>query len=242
MSCERGAILLADSDEEARPKAAATLRRNGFHVHEASTGSAALDELMRRRCDAVSCALELTDLNGLELLRRANEQGSVVPVLFTTTAPRLETAVLAMRLGAVDYLLEPISDKIRVKRVDEAVKKGRALRALLDARQQALALVQSVSALEAALSGDQAPSETRMVVAPPLEDPLDRLDPEQLSRLSPREREVARLLARGNAINDLASALDLSPNTVRNHVKSIFSKLRVHSQVALLSRLSGHGR
>lgn len=68
-------------------------------------------------------------------------------------------------------------------------------------------------------------------------DGVEALDPEELARLSPRERQVVELLARGHAAKDVASKLALSANTVRNHVKSIFAKLRVHSQVELLVRL-----
>jgi len=242
MPSERGAILLADGDTTSRTFVAEALRRHNFHVHEVAAGEAVLETLSQHPCDAMLCAIDLPGVTGLELLKQVHDQGLPVPVLLMTSAPRLETAVLAMRLGAVDYLIEPLAEKTRVKRVDEAVKKGHALRAMLDARQRASALVLSVGALEAALSGQQPPSETRIMASTPMTDPLGRLDTEQLSRLSPREREVARMLARGNGISELANELDLSPNTVRNHVKSIFSKLRVHSQVELMSRLSGHGR
>ena len=242
MPSERGAILVADADHGLRALVVDTLRKHNFNVHETATGNAALEALSQHPCDVVLCAVELPGFTGLEVLKQIQHQGLPVPVLLTTSSPRLETAVLAMRLGAVDYLIEPLSEKARVKRVDEAVKKARALRSMAEARQRASALVQSVGALEAALSGHHPPSETRIVAGAPSSDPLGRLDSDQLSRLSPREREVARMLARGNAISDLASELELSPNTVRNHVKSIFSKLRVHSQVELMSRLSGHGR
>ncbi|MET0794189.1 MAG: LuxR C-terminal-related transcriptional regulator [Polyangiaceae bacterium] len=43
-------------------------------------------------------------------------------------------------------------------------------------------------------------------------------------------------------MGEVATSLELSPNTVRNHVKSVFVKLRVHSQVELLSKLAGRVR
>jgi DNA-binding NarL/FixJ family response regulator len=67
--------------------------------------------------------------------------------------------------------------------------------------------------------------------------PLAALGAEDLARLSQRERQVAELLAGGKTAKDVAAALGLSANTVRNHVKSIFAKLRVHSQVELLIKL-----
>jgi DNA-binding CsgD family transcriptional regulator len=57
--------------------------------------------------------------------------------------------------------------------------------------------------------------------------------------LSPRQREIVRLLAEGHPLPEVAELLDLSPHTVRGHMKTIFAKLGVQSQVALLSLVSG---
>jgi len=66
---------------------------------------------------------------------------------------------------------------------------------------------------------------------------LRELPTADLERLSTREREVLSLLAVGMPAKEVAQSLGLSANTVRNHVKSIFLKLRVHSQVELQIRL-----
>jgi DNA-binding NarL/FixJ family response regulator len=68
---------------------------------------------------------------------------------------------------------------------------------------------------------------------------LPGLSTEDLDRLSQREREVLTLLSVGHAPKEIATRLGLSSNTVRNHVKTIFAKLRVHSQVELLLKLRG---
>jgi two-component system, LuxR family, response regulator FixJ len=82
------------------------------------------------------------------------------------------------------------------------------------------------------LSIDRAMEKRRTRVSPP--DPLGKLEPDDLARLSLREQQIARLLALGSSAKDVATRLELSPNTVRNHMKSVFAKLRVHSQVELL--------
>ena len=73
-------------------------------------------------------------------------------------------------------------------------------------------------------------------------DWLKALPAQDLARLTVREREVLGLLSAGAPAKSMAVQLGLSANTVRNHVKSIFSKLRVHSQVELLIRLRGGER
>lgn len=71
---------------------------------------------------------------------------------------------------------------------------------------------------------------------------LTGLSAEDLDRLSQREREVVTLLSVGQPPKQIATRLGLSSNTVRNHVKTIFAKLRVHSQVELLLKLRGRER
>lgn len=58
----------------------------------------------------------------------------------------------------------------------------------------------------------------------------------QMKALSPREREVLLSLVSGNRVAAIASQLFISAHTVRNHLKSIFAKLGVRSQVELLER------
>jgi DNA-binding NarL/FixJ family response regulator len=58
----------------------------------------------------------------------------------------------------------------------------------------------------------------------------------QLDALSPREREVLALMAEGLPKPAIAARLNLSVNTVRSHVRSIMTKLAVHSSTAAVSR------
>jgi DNA-binding NarL/FixJ family response regulator len=53
----------------------------------------------------------------------------------------------------------------------------------------------------------------------------------QLERLTPREKEVLRLMAEGTASRDIASKLGISYTTVRTHIRSLGSKLGVHSKL-----------
>ncbi len=54
--------------------------------------------------------------------------------------------------------------------------------------------------------------------------------------LSARERQIVALLLDGRRVPGIAEELDLSPHTVRNHLKSVFDKLGVHSQAELIER------
>ena len=50
-------------------------------------------------------------------------------------------------------------------------------------------------------------------------------------RLTERELQVLRLVARGMANRDIAAALFISENTVKNHVRNILEKLQLHSRM-----------
>lgn len=59
------------------------------------------------------------------------------------------------------------------------------------------------------------------------------------NELSPREREVLALLARGRNASHIAQSLCISPDTAKSHIKSIYRKVSVHTQQELLDRIEG---
>jgi DNA-binding CsgD family transcriptional regulator len=80
------------------------------------------------------------------------------------------------------------------------------------------------------------PSETVVVIAPS--------EPEEVARLSvasygltPREEEIAKLVARGRSTKEISKALFISEHTVHNHLRSIFEKAGVHGRGELVRRL-----
>lgn len=61
-----------------------------------------------------------------------------------------------------------------------------------------------------------------------------------LALLSRREREIVSSLVAARPVKQIAKSLNISPHTVRNHLKSSFRKLNVGSQVELVAKLSSH--
>ena len=69
---------------------------------------------------------------------------------------------------------------------------------------------------------------------------VDRLNPTELEgfkSLTRREAEVVRAIVTGDRVRTIANSFNLAPNTVRNHLKSIFIKLGVRSQAELVEKL-----
>lgn len=84
-----------------------------------------------------------------------------------------------------------------------------------------------------------APSDLIAVTMEP-SSPADRLDLfARCHGLSPRERELVELLARGASTRQIASTMFLSEHTVQDHLKSIFGKTGSHARRSLLSRALG---
>jgi DNA-binding NarL/FixJ family response regulator len=64
----------------------------------------------------------------------------------------------------------------------------------------------------------------------------DLEEPENFTKLTPRENEIMVLIAHGKTNKEIASLLLLSPNTVKNHVISILDKLNVHTRTGAVSK------
>jgi len=90
-----------------------------------------------------------------------------------------------------------------------------------------------LAALDAERKGGQQPTE--------LPRSATRLRSPSVEPLTERERQVLRLLTTRLSSTEIAEQLVLSPNTVRSHIKSIYSKLDVHSRQGALDRATGLG-
>lgn len=69
--------------------------------------------------------------------------------------------------------------------------------------------------------------------------PAANLERPELARLSPRERDVLEHLLDGHRVSTISQRLEVSEHTVRNHLKSMFRKLGVHSQPELIDFVRG---
>jgi pimeloyl-ACP methyl ester carboxylesterase/DNA-binding CsgD family transcriptional regulator len=74
-----------------------------------------------------------------------------------------------------------------------------------------------------------------------IEPPTPREEPAEVESLSPRERDVLRLVAEGLSDADIAQRLVLSPHTVHRHVSNILRKLGLHSRAAAAAHAARTG-
>jgi DNA-binding CsgD family transcriptional regulator len=85
-----------------------------------------------------------------------------------------------------------------------------------------------------AAAREQAANYPRSFIGAQLERIRMESSSETLARLTPRQRDVVRLLVQGDTVDDVAAALNTSPNTVRVHLKHIHRALGVRNRVELL--------
>lgn len=99
-------ILVIDDELQMRRLLRMTLTSGGFQFFEAADGQSGLAECLSKKPDAVVLDLGLPDMDGLEVLRRVREW-SQVPVLILSVREEEKQKVLALDLGADDYVTKP---------------------------------------------------------------------------------------------------------------------------------------
>jgi two-component system response regulator AtoC len=100
-------ILVVDDEEKMRRLLELALTGLGHAVVKAGDGEEALERCAESPFDLVLTDLRMPRLDGLGLLRALRERGDGVPVVVLTAHGSVESAVEAMKLGAVDYLIRP---------------------------------------------------------------------------------------------------------------------------------------
>src|SRR5437588_13042435 len=101
-------ILIVDDDSGQRSLLDSFLRSQGFGTVPVSSGDRALEVLQDESISMMISDVRMPGMTGLETLRRAREQHSVLPVLLVTAYADIREAVGAMRDGALNYLAKPI--------------------------------------------------------------------------------------------------------------------------------------
>jgi diguanylate cyclase (GGDEF)-like protein len=126
-----GKILLVEDDAFFREIFSDLLREDGYLVDTASSGNEALFLLENSSYDLVVTDMVLQDISGLDVLARAKLLDSDTEVIVVTGYGNMESAIYALKNGARDYLVKPIShDEFK-----HVVKLSMEQRRLLDENQ-----------------------------------------------------------------------------------------------------------
>lgn len=183
-------------------------------VGVAGDGRQCLREVARSAPDVVLMDIRMPGLDGIAATEHLVRSGSPARVLILTTFNLDEYVYRALRAGASGFLLKDVPRR----------QLADAVRAVADG---------------ASIVG---PAVTKRLVEHFVRRPPDGMQSSgQTSKLSNREREILRLLARGMSNREIARALVVSDATVKTHVATVLAKLGVRDrlQAVVLAYESG---
>ncbi|MGB9441931.1 MAG: response regulator [Desulfobacterales bacterium] len=116
---ERGGfhILVVDDELIVRDSLKEWLLEEGFSVDMAASGAEALDRLSRQAYQLMLLDIKMPGMDGVEVLQKAKESWPDLNVIMMTAYATIETAVEAMKVGALEYLIKPFDPETMVPMV-----------------------------------------------------------------------------------------------------------------------------
>jgi RNA polymerase sigma factor (sigma-70 family) len=202
-------VLIADDDDLMRAGLAELLSSDPEIeiVGEASTGRQAVERVRQLDPDVVLMDVRMPDLDGIEATRELTRTAPRGRILILTTFEQDDYVFGALRAGASGFLL----------------KRARP--------EELIAAVHTIARGDSLLS----PSVTRRVIDHMAQQPRSELtDQAKLDNLTPREREVLELAARGLSNREIASELVVEESTIRSHIKRILMKLALRDRIQIV--------
>jgi len=201
-------ILIADDEESFLYSTADILRREGYDCSCASDAIAATEMLRKESYDLLIADIKMQGNSDLEFIKALPQIAGEMPVILVTGYPSLNSAIESIQLPVVAYLVKPFELNELLVRVKDVIT-GKGH---FKTRRLEKALQKMANDLEEVGLLTGANTSTTGV---------------KTLRLRANQRVVA-----------IARSLHISTSTVRNHLKSIFQKMGVHSQTELLECLS----
>ena len=177
-------------------------------VGQASDGAEAVQIAIEAVPDVVLMDIRMPKTTGIEAARAMKEVAPSAKIVILTISDEEEDLFEAIRAGASGYLLKDIP----LDEVAAAVRSVHGGQSLINPSMAGKLLTEFATLARR----DQEEESSKHAPAPKLTD---------------REMEVLRLVARGMNNRDIAKELFISENTVKNHVRNILEKLQIHSRM-----------
>jgi two-component system NarL family response regulator len=176
-------------------------------VGQAGDGTEAIERASEALPDVVLMDVRMPRSSGIEACRAIKDVAPSAKIIILTMSDEEEDLFEAIRAGASGYLLKDIP----LDEVSEAVRAVHGGQSLISPAMAGKLLTEF-----AALAKRDQEEVPQQVPAPKLTD---------------REMQVLKLVARGMNNRDIAKELFISDNTVKNHVRNILEKLQIHSRM-----------
>ena len=203
-------VAIVEDDDRLREEFARLVGSAGDMVCVSASGSAeaALAAIPDAAPDVVLMDVNLPGANGIECTRRLKESRPAIQVVMLTSFESTDTVFEALAAGATGYVLK---------------------------RAPGLQIVEAIREVHA--GGSPMSSAIARKVVSFFVQRVDRRPAPEVDRLSDREHAVLAALAQGQQYKEIADALGISINTVRNHVKHVYEKLQVNTRLDAVRKL-----
>jgi DNA-binding NarL/FixJ family response regulator len=242
MNMKRPQVLLVDDEPEVIFAIKEALFHEPYEIVGVGDPIEALRVLATQPFDVVVADEKMPSMGGAEFLVTVRRDfPSTVRIILTGHAS-VGSAVRAINEGAVyRYLLKPFP----ASALGEIIRQGLSDQHATELRDRivdgAVRQHDAVNDYAAAFPGttmsEKPPSSTKRVVpSKPTSAPAGS------SPLSQREKQIVAALAAGKDPKTIAQSLDISVHTVRSHLKTIYRKVGVRTQLELVTRVLGEGR
>ena len=150
--------------------------------------------------------IDMPGINGIEAVKKVREFDKQVQIIMLTVFDDNTHVFEAIYAGANGYLLKKYVSDKLLSAISEVLEGGAPM----------------------------SPSIARMIIGN-LQQPVQQV-PENNYQLTAREKETLQLLSQGNSFKMIAAELGISIDTVRTHIKRIYDKLHVRSQIEAVSK------
>ncbi|HEY6723142.1 MAG TPA: DNA-binding response regulator [Polyangiaceae bacterium] len=240
-------MLLVDDDPRVLAAVQAALNAAAFDVVGTTSPAQALTLLSAESFNVLVSDEEMPGMKGSEFLARAFKAHPHIPRIMLSGKADVEALARAVNDAEIfRFLSKPVRAADLVHSIHEAL----ALQRMAEVHREVWSAAQAQHAALTTLSrGDheaKSPDDAhdrmrfagfRVEARPPERVPA-ALNETYGARLSAREREIVQAMAGGKRVKDIADQFAISTHTVRNHLKAVYRKLNVRSQLELLSLIT----
>ncbi len=199
-------ILIADDHRVVREGLAAILKsRNDMDVvGEATNGFEVIEKTKELKPDVILMDISMPQMNGVEATRAIRKISPEIGIVVLTMHDDDATIFELVRTGVHGYLLKD-ADSSEIIKAIQSIYKGESV--------IHPAIARKILSEFSNLGSEQ-----------------DKKAPRQVYNLSTREVDVLRRVAKGKTNKEIASELQLSEKTIKNHVRNIFHKMGVYDR------------
>ena len=141
-------IFVVEDDDAARESLEALLETAGYRTAAFASGTAFLDSLASTPGVCVVLDMKMPGMDGLEVQRRLNDSGALLPVIFVTGHGDVAMAVQAMHAGAIEFIEKPVGRDRLLGSVARAIDISTSVRRDEEEKSEIVARVDRLTARE----------------------------------------------------------------------------------------------